>query len=76
MSVKVILDKPVGHFTNLDFLTGRAVLTLATDTPIASIAVKLEAESRTRLVGQRYPGGERPDKTRSEVEVHKVLNAS
>lgn len=76
MSVKVILDRPFGHFTNLDFITGRAVLTLAVDTPVSSIAVKLEGESRTRLVGQRYPHSERSDKKRSEVEVHKVQDAS
>lgn len=72
MSVKVLLDKPHAHFTNLDFITGRVVLTLGVETPITSIVVKLEGESRTRLAGPKYPHGERPDKKRTEIESHKV----
>ncbi|KAL1958833.1 hypothetical protein VTO42DRAFT_3670 [Malbranchea cinnamomea] len=73
MSVRVLLDKPYTHFTNLDFITGRVLLTLPTETPISSIVVKLEGESRTRLAGPKYPHGERPEKKRTEIEVHKLL---
>ncbi|WEW59851.1 hypothetical protein PRK78_005332 [Emydomyces testavorans] len=71
MSARVLLDKPYAHFTNLDFITGKAVLTLPSDTPISLIAVKLEGESRTRLVAPKYPHNERSDKKRTEIESHK-----
>lgn len=74
MAVRVLLDRPYAHFTNLDFISGRVVLTLATETPITTIVVKLEGESRTRLAGPKYPHGERPDKKRTEIEAHKVRN--
>ncbi|EER25763.1 hypothetical protein CPC735_042070 [Coccidioides posadasii C735 delta SOWgp] len=73
MSVQIFLDKPHAHFTNLDFITGKAVLTLTSDTPITLIAVKLEGESRTRLIAPKYPHSERSDKKRTEVESHKLL---
>lgn len=72
MAVRVQLDTPYAHFTNLDFITGKVILTLVSDTPITSIVAKLEGESRTRLAAPKYPHGERPDKKRTEVEVHKV----
>lgn len=72
MAVRVLLDKPFAHFTNLDFITGKAVLTLSADTPVTSISVKLEGESRTRLVAPKYPHNERSDKKRTELETHKV----
>ncbi|EEP77270.1 conserved hypothetical protein [Uncinocarpus reesii 1704] len=73
MSVRVFLNKPHAHFTNLDYITGKAVLTLPSDTPITLIVVKLEGESRTRLAGPKYPHSERSDKKRTEIESHKLL---
>lgn len=73
MSVRVFLDKSHAHFTNLDIITGKVSLNLLVDTPIASINVKLEGESRTRLAGPKYPNSERTDKKRSETETHKLL---
>jgi hypothetical protein len=76
MPVKVILDNPYAVYTNLDFITGKAVLSLATDTPITSIVVKLEGESHTRIVGPKYPHSERSEKKVTEIEVHKVRRES
>ncbi|KKK26830.1 hypothetical protein ARAM_003393 [Aspergillus rambellii] len=73
MSVTIYLDRPHTHFTNLDFITGKVVVNLHTETSVAGIQVKLEGESRTRLAGARYPHNEQSDKKRTELEVHKLL---
>ncbi|KAL5334842.1 hypothetical protein BJX70DRAFT_376829 [Aspergillus crustosus] len=73
MSVAIHLDRAHTHFTNLDFISGKIVLTLSSEASIAGIQVKLEAESRTRLAGPRYPNDERSEKKRTELEVHKLL---
>jgi hypothetical protein len=71
MAVRIQFDKPnAWHFTNLDFVTGRVILTLPTDATISAITVKLEGESRTRLAGPKTPQDER--RRRTELEVHKV----
>lgn len=72
MSVRILLDRPHAHFTNLDFITGKVLFTLPVDSTISSIVVKLEGESRSRLSGPKYPGGERSEKKKTELEVHKV----
>ncbi|KAL4814586.1 hypothetical protein BDW67DRAFT_165681 [Aspergillus spinulosporus] len=73
MSVAIHLDRPYKHLTNLDYLTGKVILTLQSETSVAGIQVKLEAESRTRLAGPKYPHNEHSDKKRTELEVHKLL---
>ncbi|KAF9886416.1 hypothetical protein FE257_011448 [Aspergillus nanangensis] len=73
MSVNIHLDRPQPHFTNLDFLTGKIVINLPSETSIGGIQVKLEGESRTRLSGPRHPHHEQSDKKRTELEVHKLL---
>ncbi|PYI32819.1 S-antigen, N-terminal domain protein [Aspergillus indologenus CBS 114.80] len=73
MSVTIHLDRPHKHFTNLDVLVGKVVLTLPSEAAIGGIQVKLEGESRTRLAGPRYPHHEQSDKKRTEIEVHKLL---
>ncbi|EGE00151.1 hypothetical protein TESG_07472 [Trichophyton tonsurans CBS 112818] len=73
MSVQVFLNRPHPFFTNLDYISGKAVLSLPTETAISSINVKLEGESRTRLAAAKYPHNERSDKKRTEIELHKVL---
>lgn len=76
MSVALYLDhleRPhTTHLTNLDFVSGKVILTLQTEASISGIQVKLEAESRTRLAGPRYPHNEHSEKKRTELEVHKV----
>ncbi|KAH8692389.1 hypothetical protein BGW36DRAFT_304216 [Talaromyces proteolyticus] len=72
MSSAVIqLDKPHSHFTNLDYITGRVVLQLSSDTSISAIHVKLEGESRTRLARPRDDRDR--EKRKNELEVHKIL---
>lgn len=72
MSATIVLDNRHNHFTNLDTLSGRVVLTLPNEAPISGIQVKLEGESRTRLSGPRNPQNVHSDKKRTELEVHKV----
>lgn len=72
MSATLYIDSPHTHFTNLDFLTGKVVVKLNSETQISGIQVKLEGESRTRLSGPRHPHHEQSDKKRTEIEVHKV----
>lgn len=76
MSVTIHLDRPHKHFTNLDVLVGKVVLTLPSEAAIGGIQVKLEGESRTRLAGPRYPHHEQSDKKRTEIEVHKVRHST
>ncbi|KAN0082023.1 hypothetical protein V8E54_003321 [Elaphomyces granulatus] len=73
MSARIDLDRPHAHFTNLDFLTGKVIVQLNSATSISSINVKLEGESRTRLAGPRFPGSDRQDKKKIELEIHKIL---
>ncbi len=75
MPVRVLLDRPHAHFTNLDFVTGRVLLSLASDETVSSIVVKLEGESNTRLIGSRPDFKAEPNeapKKKTELEVHKV----
>jgi len=70
MFVSLILDKPHGQFTNLDVVSGRVQLRLTAPTQITTITVKLEGESRTRLLSPGRP--ELKEKPRPVLEVHKV----
>ncbi len=72
MSVRIQLDRPYAHFTNLDYITGRVIFSLTTDETISGVIVKLEGESRTRLAGPRSVYNDRPDRNKTEIEVHKV----
>lgn len=69
MNVQLLLDNPRNHFTNLDIVTGKAVVRTTYAQDVEGITVKLEGESRTRLMAQV---GQRQDKTRPVLEVHKV----
>ncbi|KAL8789447.1 MAG: hypothetical protein Q9195_006813 [Heterodermia aff. obscurata] len=76
MAVWIQLDRPHAHFTNIDFITGKVVLHLNVNESIASIVVKLEGESKTRLgmeVVNEYGQYDRYDRGRPEIEVHKLL---
>lgn len=50
MSVRIQLDNPHTFYTNLDFISGRVILNLTSDETVSKIVVKLEGESRTRLL--------------------------
>lgn len=72
MSVRVQLDQNPGDvYTNLDFVTGRVLLTLPTDATVSSITVKLEGESKTRLDGPKSPQDQ--DRKKTLLEAHKLL---
>jgi hypothetical protein len=72
MSVRIQFDKANACHTNLDFVTGRVLLILQSDTTVQAITVKLEGESKTRLAGPRSTNAERNDKQKVELEIHKV----
>ncbi|KAL9006871.1 MAG: hypothetical protein Q9188_000402 [Gyalolechia gomerana] len=81
MSVRIVLEKPRSLYTNLDFVAGRAILSLTSNETVTAITVKLEGESKSRLLGEAfnpyggYPGAYRRGREPStiETEVHKIL---
>ncbi|KAL8727163.1 MAG: hypothetical protein Q9181_005805 [Wetmoreana brouardii] len=72
--VRIQLDNPQTLYTNLDFITGKVVLSLRTNETISAITVKLEGESRSRLMGERpgYGVGLMREEKTIETEVHKA----
>lgn len=70
MHVSLVLEHPHNSYTNLDFVNGKVLLRVPNPSTIANIVVKLEGESRTRLLAAVRP--DRPDKQRPVLEVHKV----
>ena len=70
MNASVVLDQPGNvSFTNLDEISGRVVLRCNKSSTIDAILVKLEGESRTRLLSPTGPNGE---KAKPQLEYHKV----
>lgn len=72
MSVRIALNNPHTHYTNLDFISGKIFLNLASDATISAVIVKLEGVSRTRLAGPKAPYDQRRSQAKTELEVHKV----
>jgi hypothetical protein len=50
MLASIILDQSFPHYTNLDYISGKVFVRTQTATTVSSIVVKLEGESRTRLL--------------------------
>ncbi|KAI6716533.1 hypothetical protein JHW43_000964 [Diplocarpon mali] len=50
MSVRIQLDDPYGFYTNLDFISGKIILSLTSDESVSAVIVKVEGESRTALL--------------------------
>lgn len=75
MSARIQLDKPHAYFTNLDYITGRVILSTVYEETISAIVVKLEGESKTRLTGDPFYGVDyaMTEEARTELEVHKVI---
>ncbi|KAK0509092.1 hypothetical protein JMJ35_008463 [Cladonia borealis] len=75
MSVRIQLDKPHAHFTNLDLISGIVILSITGNETISLITVKLEGESRTRLAGPTNPRGtyDPYERDQAQLEVHKLL---
>lgn len=76
MSVTILLDKPHTCFTNLDFISGRVILQIPYNETIAAIVVKLEGESKTRLMSYVDPLGYPSARGHSQLEIHKVSEYS
>lgn len=71
MQASVILDQPGNvSFTNLDTISGRIVVRSAKSADVSSIVVKLEGESRSRLMS---PPGQNGERAKPQVEYHKIL---
>ena len=79
MSVRIQLDDPHAFYTNLDFISGRVILSLTTDENVSAIMVKLEGESRTMLMRPIGPPQQpqlysRPNQRQTvAMENHKIL---
>ncbi|ORX96357.1 arrestin [Clohesyomyces aquaticus] len=58
-------------YTNLDVVQGKVYLRVPNPSNLSNIVVKLEGESRTRLMAAVRP--DRPDRQRPVLEVHKIL---
>ena len=69
MNVRILLDRPRSFFTNLDEVSGKVVLKSNSPQAVTNITVKLEGESRTRLIMQ---DPDRKDRPKPVLEVHKV----
>jgi hypothetical protein len=52
MQVHIELNDPLEFYTNLDFISGRVILSLTRDENVSAIRVKLEGESRTFIMPQ------------------------
>lgn len=72
MQATVVLDQGgTFSFTNLDEISGRVVVRCVKSTDVNSIVVKLEGESRTRLLSPG--GGPNNERPRPQLEYHKIL---
>lgn len=69
MNASIVLDQAANvSFTNLDQISGRVVLKCAKSSDLDSIVVKLEGESRTRLLSVAAAS----EKQKPQLEYHKV----
>ncbi|KAI4747492.1 hypothetical protein E4T50_02238 [Aureobasidium sp. EXF-12298] len=50
MLASIVLDQSFPHYTNLDYISGKVFVRTQTATTVSGIVVKLEGESRTRLL--------------------------
>ena len=73
MQASIVLDQPGNvSFTNLDQISGKVVLRSGKSVDVNGIIVKLEGESRTRLLSPPGPNGEKP---KPQLEYHKVCDS-
>jgi hypothetical protein len=69
MNAAIVVDQGGKVFTNLDEISGRVVVRCSKSADITSIVVKLEGESRTRLLSPPSQN----DRQRPQLEYHKIL---
>lgn len=55
MLASIVLDQSFPHYTNLDYISGKVFVRTQTATTVSAIVVKLEGESRTRLLVHETP---------------------
>ena len=72
MAVRIRLDKNDTVYTNLDVISGKAIVSIMREEAFSTINVKLECESRTRLGAPGSQGRQR-NNHETELEVHKVI---
>ncbi|KAK5171320.1 uncharacterized protein LTR77_004464 [Saxophila tyrrhenica] len=71
MAAAIVLDQPGNvSYTNLDQISGKVVVRCGKSIDVESIVVKVEGESRTRLLAPPGPSGER---AKPQLEYHKIL---
>lgn len=70
MPVRIVLDHPNTIWTNFDQINGKVLLRLDGQSSITSIVVKLEGESRTKLLAPSPMELDR--RPRPHEEFHKV----
>jgi hypothetical protein len=71
MAVRIRLDNPNPVYTNLDVISGKALLSINKEEAFTAIVVKLECESKTRLAAPRIDASRRQNSD-VELEIHKV----
>ena len=70
MSAHIVLDQSHTTFTNLDVISGRLYIRAPRKLTVSTINVKLEGESRTRLMPPAALDDRRPT---AQLEFHKVI---
>ncbi|KEQ77639.1 hypothetical protein M436DRAFT_34876 [Aureobasidium namibiae CBS 147.97] len=70
MLASIVLDQTFPHYTNLDYISGKVFVRTQTATTVSAIVVKLEGESRTRLLPPPNPSN---DRQKPQLEFHKIL---
>lgn len=76
MSVRIQFDDPHSFYTNLDFISGKIILSLTTDENVSAVMVKLEGESRTVLTRPTMQANQynrRDNRQGLAMENHKIL---
>lgn len=71
MQAHLVFDNPDTNvaYTNLDTVSGKAIIRCPKAVTVNSVLVKLEGESRTRLSAPAAPGSQ---KQKPQLEYHKV----
>lgn len=70
MNAVIVLHQPGSvTYTNLDEISGKAIVRCTKSVDVDTIVVKLEGESRTRLLS---PGGANNERPKPQLEYHKV----
>ena len=72
MSAGIHIDQNFTTFTNLDVISGAVIVQTIKPIDVNAITIKLEGESRTRLL----PPQNGPRRDRAQLEFHKVCHSA